>query len=250
MQTQCQVEKGQAVQGLADKTLHHGDSQSLALEAVSPRMPVRKAATAAESRPMKKSKYKADIAGGSLKLQESRIVAGLLLDEVSAEEWRYAIEDKNVLQKRSPGTAMRQASLLRARLQTMGPGLWQIVQDGSKDAATHALFAAAIKHSAILAAFLDRVVREQFRTFRHDLPRKLWPEFVEHLRNEDEAMPVWNDATTNKLGDSIFQILKEVGFITDTKTYRLQPVQISSEVLAYLRDHDERYVIERMQVAL
>ncbi len=211
----------------------------------------RVASDAGQRKPeMKKSKYKADIAGGSLKLQESRIVAALLLDKVSAEEWRHAIEEQNVLQKRSPGTAMRQASLLRARLQTMGPGLWEIVRDGSKEAATHALFAGAIKHSAILASFLDRVVREQFRTFKYDLPRKLWAEFVEHLRNEDEAMPVWNDATTNKLGDSIFQILKEVGYITDTKTYRLQPVQISSEVLAYLREHDERFVIERMQVAL
>lgn len=199
---------------------------------------------------MNKSSYKADIAGGSLKLQESRIIASLLLDEVTAEGWRHAIEEANVLQKRSPGTAMRQASLLRARLQTMGPGLWQLVRDGSKETATHALFAAAIKHSAILAAFLDRVVREQFRTFKHDLPRKLWLEFVEHLRNENESMPVWNDATTNKLGDSIFQILKVVGFIADTKTYRLQHVQISSEVLAYLREHDERFVIERMQVAL
>ena len=197
-----------------------------------------------------KARYRAAIAGGSLKLQESRIIAGLLLDGVSVEQWRRSIEEDNVLQKRSPGTAMRQASLLRARLQTMGPGLWRIVRDGSKEAATHALFAAAIKHSAILAAFLDRVVREQFRTFKHDLPRKLWVEFVEHLRNEDENMTVWSESTTNKLGDSIFQILKEVGIIIDTKTYRLQPVQFSSEVLAYLRENDERYVIERMQVTL
>lgn len=54
---------------------------------------------------MSRSKFKADMAGGSLKLPESRIVAGLLIDDVSAEDWRRAIEDENVLQKRSPGTA-------------------------------------------------------------------------------------------------------------------------------------------------
>ena len=32
---------------------------------------------------MNRRKYKADIAGGSLKLPESRIIAGLLLDKVS-----------------------------------------------------------------------------------------------------------------------------------------------------------------------
>lgn len=199
---------------------------------------------------MSRSKYKADIAGGSLKLPESRIVADLLIDDISAENWRRAIEEENVLQKRSPGTAARQASLLRARLQTMTPELWHLVRDGPKEAATHALLAAAIKHSPLFAEFMNRVVRERFRTFQNDLPRKLWNEYVEHLQNEDPNMPVWNAATTNKLGDSVFQILKEAGFITDTRTYRLQPVQIAPAVLAYLRDTDQHNVIERLQVTL
>lgn len=199
---------------------------------------------------MSGSKYKADISGGSLKLPESRIVAGLLIDDVSAEDWRNAIEEKNVLQKRSPGTAARQASLLRARLQTMTPELWHLVRDGSKETATHALLAAAVKHSPLLAEFMDRVVRESFRTFQNHLPRKLWNEYIEHLQNEDPEMPVWNEATTNKLGDSVFRILKEAGFITDTRAYRLQPLQIAPVVLAYLRNTDQHDVIQRLQVTL
>jgi hypothetical protein len=174
----------------------------------------------------------------------------LLIDDISAESWRRAIEDENVLQKRSPGTAARQASLLRARLQTMTPELWHLVRNGSKETATHALLAAAIKHSPLFAEFMNRVVRERFRTFQNDLPRKLWNEYVEHLQNEDPDMPVWNNATTNKLGDSVFQILKESGFITDTRKYRLQPVQIAPAVLSYLRDTAQHDVIERLQVTL
>ncbi|GHD99778.1 hypothetical protein U879_06050 [Defluviimonas sp. 20V17] len=204
----------------------------------------------AAQKQMAKSKYKADIAGGSLKLQESRIIADLLLKDMSAEDWRQAIEEDNVLQKRSPGTAARQASLLRARLMTMSPELWELVRDGSKETATHALLAAAVKHSAILAEFLDRVVRERFRTFKHDLPRKLWDEFVLHLRDEDPEMPVWNDSTTRKLGDSVFQILKEAGFIADTKNYLLQPVQIAPAVLTYLRETGQKDVVQCLQVTL
>ncbi|KAB2678366.1 DUF1819 family protein [Brucella tritici] len=199
---------------------------------------------------MTNSRYKADIAGGSLKLQESRVVAGLLLENVSAECWRQAIEVDNVLQKRSPGTAARQASLLRARLQTMDPELWRLVLDGSRETATHALLAAAVKHSPLLAEFMDRVLRDQFRAFKHDIPRKLWSEFVEHLQNEDPDMPVWNNATTNKLGDTVFQILKEAGFVVDTKSYRLQPVQIAPAVLSYLRETGQHDIIQRLQVAL
>ena len=199
---------------------------------------------------MAESRYKADIAGGSLKLQESRIVASLLLDGVSDADWKRAIETDNVLQKRSPGTAKRQASLIRARLETMEPELWELVRDGSKETATHALFAAAIKHSTLLGDFLDRVVRDQFRMFRHDLPRKLWGDFIEHCRDHDPFMPQWRESTTNKLGDSVYRILAEVGYVLDNRKYLLQPVHISGAILAYLRDHEEDYVLRCVQVAL
>jgi hypothetical protein len=57
--------------------------------------------------------YKADIAGGSLKLYESRVIADLLLNGVTPKAWKTAIEVENVLQKTSQGTAKRQASLIR-----------------------------------------------------------------------------------------------------------------------------------------
>lgn len=198
---------------------------------------------------MAEPRYKADIGGGSLKVPESRIIARLLLDGVSDEQWRYAIEVENVLQRRSPGTAKRQASLIRGRLQTMGPDLWQMVRDGSTTVATHAVFAAAIKHSTLLGDFLDLVVREHFRMFRPDLPRKEWDKFLEQCRNRDPLMPTWQESTANKLADCVYRILAEVGYITDSKTYRLKPVRISNEVMAYLRQNDEGYVLRCIQVS-
>lgn len=91
--------------------------------------------------------YKADIAGGSLKVYESRIIADLLLKRLPAVEWRQAIEVDNVLQKTSIGTAKRQASLIKTRLKQMTPPLWKLVRDGTKPVATQAVFAAAIAHS-------------------------------------------------------------------------------------------------------
>jgi hypothetical protein len=199
---------------------------------------------------MSAPRYKADIAGGSLKVPESRVIASLLLDGVSDTEWKHAIEVENVLQKRSPGTAKRQASLIRVRLMTMGPDLWQLVRDGSHSVTTHAIFACAIKHSALIGDFLDLVVREQFRLFRPDLPRKLWADFLDLCRSRDPDMPHWEESTSNKLADSVYRVLAEAGYIADTKSYRLQPVRIAPEVLAYLREHDEAYVLRCIQVSL
>ena len=108
-------------------------------------------------------RYKADITAGALKLPESRLVADLLLRKADAEGWKDAIVTKNVLQARSPATARRLTKLIRGRLETMEPDLWKLVRDGKGTVATHAVFAAAVKHSPLLGDFLDLVVGEQYR---------------------------------------------------------------------------------------
>ena len=194
-------------------------------------------------------RYKADIANCSLKIPESRVIAGLLLNGMDDQQWHDAIVVRNVLQKRSPGTAIRQASLIRGRLVAMGRELWELVRDGSNPVATHAVLAAAIKHSALLGDFLDITVREAFRMFRPDLPRKLWIDFVEGCHDRDPFMPEWQESTINKLGDSVYRILQEVGYIGENPRYHLHPVRISAEVLAYLREHDEAHVLRCIQVS-
>src|SRR6476620_9475357 len=100
-------------------------------------------------------RYKADITAGALKVQESRVIADLLLRGVDAEGWKDAIVKRNVLQARSPATAIRLSKLVKGRLMTMGPYLWRLIRDGKGSVATHAVLAAAVKHSPLLGDFLD-----------------------------------------------------------------------------------------------
>src|SRR5438552_3472045 len=110
-------------------------------------------------------RYRADITAGALKVPESRIIADLLLRQVDAEGWNQAIVKDNVLQARNPATAIRLARLIRQRLELMKPDLLRLIRDGSGIVATHAVLAAAVKHSRLLGDFLDLVVREQYRLF-------------------------------------------------------------------------------------
>jgi hypothetical protein len=126
--------------------------------------------------------YKADITAGALKVPESRHIAGLLLRRVDAEGWKDAIAKQNVLQARSPATARRLTRLIRGRLETMGPDLWKLVRDGKGSVATHAVFAAAVKHSPLLGDFLRIVVGEQYRLFGAALSNKLFDDYLEGCR--------------------------------------------------------------------
>lgn len=79
----------------------------------------------------KSSSYNGEMVAGSLLIPESREVAKLLIQEASAEEWHQAITIDNILQKRSPASAKRQAKLIRNRLALMPPEHWALVKDGN-----------------------------------------------------------------------------------------------------------------------
>ena len=194
-------------------------------------------------------KYSADITAGSLLIPESRVVAALLLDGVSDADWQGEIVSGNALQKKSPATAIRQARLIKKRLQTMDSGLWTMVRDATSLVATQAVFAAAIKHSRLLGDFLDLVVREQFRIFDLRLHQRLWDEYLEGCSRRDESVHSWTKSTSDKTGQNVYRILREAGYLIDTKSLQLQRVIIAAEVLDYLRSHEERYVLRCIEVS-
>ena len=194
-------------------------------------------------------RYRADITAGALKLPESRIIADLLLRDIDDAGWKDAIEAQNVLQARTVETARRLARLIRGRLELMGPDLWRLLRDGSGDVATHAAFAAAAKHSALLGDFLDLVVREQYRLFSPALSRKLWDPYLEGCRERDPEMPDWPESTRERLRSSVFQTLAQAGYIENTRSLKLQPVHIAAPVIQYLEAHNEEYVLRCIQVA-
>ncbi len=193
--------------------------------------------------------YKADITAGSLKVAESRIVAGLLLRKVNADGWEKAIIEDNVLQTRSEATAIRIGRLIRKRLELMRPDLWRLVRDGTGTVATHSVLAAAVKHSPLLGDFLDLVVREQYRLFNTTLSNKLWDEYLDDCRGRDPDMPIWNESTRKRLRSSVFQILAQSGYIENTRSKKLQTVHIASQVVQYLERHNEHYVLRCIKVS-
>jgi len=194
-------------------------------------------------------RYKADITAGSLKVSESRIIADLLLRGIDQVEWKKAILDKNVLQARSLETATRFARLIRRRLETMGADLWKLVRDGTGEVATHAVLAAAIKHSPLLGDFLDLIVREHYRLFSATLSNKCWEDYLDECRGRDPDMSIWNESTRKRLRSSVFQILAQAGYIENTRSRQLQTIHIASQVLHYLERHHEHYVLRCIQVS-
>jgi hypothetical protein len=193
--------------------------------------------------------YTATITTASLRLRESRIIADLLLQGVSDEDWKQAILEENVLQMDSIESIKRISRLLRARIKPLGEGLWQMVRDGDREQATQAVFAGAVKNSRLLGDFMDITMREQRALFAKKLEFRMWNEYIAGCLGRDPHMPHWSESTVTRLRSAVFFMLAEAGYLSDTQNLLLQNVFVDPQLAAYLRDRGESYVLRCLEVA-
>lgn len=196
----------------------------------------------------KSSIYSADFVAGSLLISESRQIARLLLDGVDQKAWRKAIEVENVLQKRNPLAAKRQAKLIKNRLDLMKPELWELVVNGTSEVIVHALLAATIKQTRLLGDFMDKVIRQHWRTFTTRISSKDWEDFMETCAQMEPHVLKWTESTQNKIRQVAFRILAESKYIDGTRTLGLLPVSVTPDVRRYLVKNSEEYVLNCMEV--
>lgn len=192
--------------------------------------------------------YNGEIVAGSLLIPESRKIASLLLAEADDQEWHRAIIIENILQKRSPSAAKREAKLIRNRLSSMKPEILGMISEGSSDLATQSILACAIKHSRLLGDFMHEVVRDHWLTFDLHISNKDWHEFWDSCAQIYPAILDWSEKTYQKLRQVVFRILAEARYLDGTKTLRLLPVVVLPEVRGYLLNNHEEYVLKCMQV--
>ncbi len=198
---------------------------------------------------MEKLHYIANITAGALLIPESRKIANLMIKNVSANEWKEAVEQENILQKLSVSSSKRVAAFIKARLETMTSDLWKMVRDGDGILTTQALFAAAIKHCRILGDYLDIVVREQFKKMEERITPAMWDEFIVSCKQRDPLMEDFPPSTAKKMRSVVHKILVEVGYLQSAHNWTLRKIEIVPEIIDYLRNNNETYVLKCIQVS-
>ena len=195
-------------------------------------------------------KYDSDLTGGSLMVRESRIVAGLMLDQTTAEQWDLAIRVDNILQKKSPVSAKRNAQALRKRLERIEPGFWRALRDGDDELATQAAFCAALGRNFLLVEFMERVMRDAYVTHAEKLETFRWTEFLEDCAHRDPRIDGWKESTKKKMGQVVYRMLAEMGYLKSTQNLQLQHVLIRPEIKTMLLDNYKQRMKECMEVSL
>lgn len=193
--------------------------------------------------------YQNDLTGGSLMVRESRVVAELLLKGVSDEEWLEAIQVENVLQKKSPASAKRNARTIRLRLEDLEPEFWKALRDGDDELATQVSFCAALERNPLLMEFMESVLQDAYATHSEALDYYQWTDFLSDCANKDPSIHDWKESSKKKMGQVVFCMLAEMGFLNNTRSFKLQTVRIRPEVKMLLDDHYKHRIKLCMEVS-
>lgn len=193
------------------------------------------------------TRYNAEISAGSLLPLESRRIAKLLLSDPDQAAWLYAIETENILQKKTPATARRQATLLRRRLTTLDAQAWKMMAERESEVVIQLLLAAAVKHSQLLGDFMRNIYADRQRRLDPSLAPSDWQDFLSECAHHDAAVADWSDSTKAKLFQVIVRILAEAKYLATTRSMKLTPQFLHPDVQRYLSTHHETYVLDCLE---
>ena len=193
------------------------------------------------------SMYNAQLTAGSLMVFESRRIAELLLQKPDDVAWNQAIKLDNILQKNNPATAIRQARLIRSRLEWLdGEGIELVANEGL-EVCTQILLLATIRQSRLLGDFLIDVYRGQLRRLESTLNIRDWDVFLHECEQRDSTVQNWTANTRAKLLQVILRILTEAAYLESSRSLKMTPPLLHPRVRAYLANHKDHYAREAME---
>ena len=182
-------------------------------------------------------------------VRESRIIAGLLLENAPQDEWDRVILEENILQKRSSASARRNAQAIRKRLERVEPGFWRALRDGDEELATQVAFCAALVRNLLLVEFIEQIVSDAYKTQTDKLDLYLWADFLESCAHKDYRIHDWKLSSKEKMGQVVFRILAEMGYLESSRSLRLQRVIIRPELKIMLEDSSRQRIKTCMEVS-
>ena len=194
--------------------------------------------------------YDSDLIGGSLMVRESRIIADLLLQQATAEQWQQAIQLENVLQKRTAASAQRNATAIRKRLERLEPDFWKALRDGDDELATQVAFCGALERNLLLLEFMETVMRDAYISQAQYLDSYIWSDFLDERSQRDPDICDWKESSKKKMGQVVFRMLAEAGYLKSTRKLELQRVIVRAELRSLLEEHYKQRIKRSMEVSL
>lgn len=190
--------------------------------------------------------FNAEISAGALMVVETKQLANLLLTNPSKEEWKHAIEIENILQKKTPATAKRQAILIKKRLDLFHKDVLEMIAYGDNELTLQLIFASSLLHSQLHYDFMVKVYGEHIRKYERHISKSAWDNFWEECAVLDANINNWSDLTRSKLHQVIIKILSQAKYLDNPRSQTITPPYIRPEVKDLLKRY-HAHVLNAME---
>ena len=181
--------------------------------------------------------YLGDLASArALLMGESRSIVGILLRQPSDDEWKRAVTSENILQQKSPVTAVRIANLLRKRLEPLGEQFLKAIESADDQLLRQLLMVAVMLRSPVVEDFMRTVLLDAVRRYQTSISKADWAQFYQDRAKTIPVLAELSDKTVNLAGRNLMTILADGGYLDSGLKKNIQTV--------YLLPATKRWLIE------
>lgn len=179
----------------------------------------------------KASPYSAAITREQFLFYEVRTTARLLCEGLDKQEVIDRIVGENLFQLPTEKSTRVIAQGCLRRLDALGDeSLIRLLATGPGQTAKQVCLYAMMRHSRLVWDFMVDVIGEKYKNFDLSFGKIDLNVFFLNLQQQDEWVATWSDSTIKKLKQVLLKTLVENEYLASTRSDRLNPVLISSDL--------------------
>jgi len=192
---------------------------------------------------MRPDEYKGSLTREQFLFYETRIVAQKILEGKEENEIYEEIVRDNLFQFPTERSIRSIATGCYKRLTTSGNDqLISLIANGSSEIAKQAALYALMLYNAVVYDFMVEVIGEKYKSQDFSFDKSYITRFCSSLRDKDEKVQGWSDATMNKIRGVLLRCLVETGYLNQTSSKELNPVYLYEEVLECMEENRDEEV--------
>lgn len=162
--------------------------------------------------------YSVGFTAAALRPELLRAIVEIRAQETSWEDTKTRVLAENVLQSRSPNSAIRIERELRKRLQTLSDPQLAHFQHSTRDIQTQLAWLAAVKNSSLLFEFASEALRSKMEVHDTNLRDSDWERFIDEQKSHHTEIAEFSSTTLGKMKRVVLAMLREVEILQSGPT--------------------------------
>lgn len=171
---------------------------------------------------------------------EIRIASRFYLDGVSLEEAAAEIQEQNLFQYPTEREVKRMTRACYKRLEALdNPELIRELSSAPAEIAKQINLYAMMRYNLLVWDFMVQLIGEKYKTRDMSLTPKDVNGFFARMQAQSDQISGWSDKTIKKIRGVLLRALAETGYIDTVRATVLNPVLISQELEAGIRENGD-----------